>query len=663
MPFTCPKLTPLQSRFVASCAALVLLGLVYWSLSNPHFAYAAELSYDGFEGVGKGEDHNWHRIEQQRLDEDGVDDDDDRVERSQIFTRATAATAISDNNYPNNLNIQPGNTTVWVYSNALLTSPSTQLGPGLPSKLNKDHDVEYGHNELRRRQDSGEPITIYVSINTCLQPVWNGTGVQDAEPPQLSLYVSSNAGNSEVGPTGQNQVVQLLSGGFANISVQASGDWYIAVSAPTLTTGFAGEWNYELAVSHDAYYHSADETYPKLFLVDTDHTSALLVTDNLTEQGSGSTVFQQWMNLSTPFIMFAANVENTAMLGMQNSYCGWTKNAQLTASQDDPGGDQSGIEMGMITRGLGNKPKEQFYVTNLNGSSSYEGVLAMPGNSTKSGAGVVGGGGKVWSPVHWRTKADANCALMFNLTFCDEVAYAVPNNPSKFNTTSAANDAGIDALRFIYDNYTTVNYQFFNYSLQQIACHTTSDARYSTVKTCTDCAAAYKEWLCAVSIPRCVDFSDSSSYLQARNMGQTFVNGSMLSSDLLNAPYTPMSRAPTLEGTPAYSQTYLSSIATNSSRNSIIDTLIEPGPYKELLPCEDLCYSLVQSCPAALGFGCPHPGRGLEAGYGKRDPNGTSLTCSYLGAVYDFNAGSTVFAPVFEAATIAALVALVLGLA
>ena len=62
--------------------------------------------------------------------------------------------------------------------------------------------------------------------------------------------------------------------------------------------------------------------------------------------------------------------------------------------------------------------------------------------------------------------------------------------------------------------------------------------------------------------------------------------------------------------------------------------MVAPGPYKEVLPCEDLCYGIVQSCPAALGFGCPYPGRGLERGYGRREGNKNGvLSCSYLGAV------------------------------
>jgi calcium channel MID1 len=73
----------------------------------------------------------------------------------------------------------------------------------------------------------------------------------------------------------------------------------------------------------------------------------------------------------------------------------------------------------------------------------------------------------------------------------------------------------------------------------------------------------------------------------------------------------------------------------NSSRNPIIDTDIKPGPYKEVLPCQDLCHELVQSCPASLGFGCPVE-EWLNASYGVRSPNG-DITCSYLGAAYFLN--------------------------
>ena len=73
----CPKLTPLQSRFLASVAALALLALIYWSLSDPRFAYAAELDFDGAGQSRGGEDHNWHRIAQTALERDGITMEED----------------------------------------------------------------------------------------------------------------------------------------------------------------------------------------------------------------------------------------------------------------------------------------------------------------------------------------------------------------------------------------------------------------------------------------------------------------------------------------------------------------------------------------------------------------------------------------------------------
>jgi calcium channel MID1 len=139
---------------------------------------------------------------------------------------------------------------------------------------------------------------------------------------------------------------------------------------------------------------------------------------------------------------------------------------------------------------------------------------------------------------------------------------------------------------------------------------------FSLAVTCEDCANAYKQWLCSVTIPRCADYSATASYLAVRNAGQDFINGSSLPSD---SPYR-------------------KSVASNSSRNSIIDDQIKPGPYKEILPCQDICHTLVKDCPSALGFSCPE-GKWLNASYGYRNSHG-DITCSYLGAAYYLSIGS-----------------------
>jgi len=186
------------------------------------------------------------------------------------------------------------------------------------------------------------------------------------------------------------------------------------------------------------------------------------------------------------------------------------------------------------------------------------------------------------------------------------------------------------ALGQWYDNNASLAYSIFQKVLAtQVPCNTTSSAQYSLARTCWDCQNAYKAWLCAVMIPRCVDFNSPEPWLQRRAMVQQFPNGTTLdSADIAIANQ---------------------SLALSSSRNPLIDAFVTPGPYKELLPCEDLCYNLVQSCPASMQFGCPQPGViGFNESYGSKprgeaDENGryTNITCNYPGMVSFFAAGSS----------------------
>lgn len=184
----------------------------------------------------------------------------------------------------------------------------------------------------------------------------------------------------------------------------------------------------------------------------------------------------------------------------------------------------------------------------------------------------------------------------------------------------------MSSLAAFYDNYTQSYYENFKKVLAQTACETTSSAQYSLARTCTDCEIAYKRWLCSVTMPRCTDFDATHPWLIPRAMSQPLPNGTFLPTELTNS-----------------AQPYML-----SSRNPIIDQSVIPGPYKEILPCEDLCYNVVQSCPASMGFQCPLQGdMGFEQAYGQR-PEGakpgvleksTTITCNYPGAAY-FLAGS-----------------------
>lgn len=71
----------------------------------------------------------------------------------------------------------------------------------------------------------------------------------------------------------------------------------------------------------------------------------------------------------------------------------------------------------------------------------------------------------------------------------------------------------------------------------------------------------------------------------------------------------------------------------NSSRNQLIDDSIVPGPWKEIKPCKELCYNLVQSCPASMGFVCPLKD---DSSYGSNTST-KSVTCNYPEKPWYFN--------------------------
>lgn len=172
----------------------------------------------------------------------------------------------------------------------------------------------------------------------------------------------------------------------------------------------------------------------------------------------------------------------------------------------------------------------------------------------------------------------------------------------------------MDGLAAFYDNNTVNAFRYFQNALAQIPCNTTSSAQYSLARDCDDCVSAYKTWLCAVSIPRCTDFSSDLEWLQPRSMVNPFPNGTKLPDDTVDFASK--------------------SLALSSSRNPQIDSVVQPGPYKEILPCDDLCYNIVQSCPSAMGFACPLPGRtGFNASYGTRFPT-ADLSCNFPGAEF-----------------------------
>ncbi|KAA8900880.1 stretch-activated Ca2+-permeable channel component-domain-containing protein [Sphaerosporella brunnea] len=484
-----------------------------------------------------------------------------------------------------------------------------------------------GFAELDDRQVRGNK-TVHLTFNTCLQPIWNSSDTSTAPPP-LQLFFSNSSSNKSPGPNvqGKVQYVVGVDEGYARFDIVTSGDLWVGVYASAMPSAEKDQWlsnppwNYELALSTENYYHGY-ETKQFLYLVDTDDSTALFITGNMTDHSSEfGGVDEDPANLKnqsfTPYTMYAQNRNVPSRFkGLGKSYCAVRQLANITPGSTD---------VSLTTRGLGNFPKQQFYLKQLNRSSNYHAYLARPRTSIGTTAGIL------WEPLVANTKTDGNCQIIYNLPFCSEVAYAVPSNPTLFDAKQ---------LMEFYDNGAQQWWANFTYSLQQVQCNTTSSRAYSLARDCDDCAAAYKTWLCAVTIPRCMDYSANFPYLAARSSNLLFWNAS--ANGWQKHPWMPVLDDQEVSQW-QQSGGWLGTGNNQSvvpSRNSAIDSTVKPGAYKEIRPCKDLCWTLVQSCPSPMGFGCPGEGSwAKEVAYGERDVEG-DVTCSYLGAVY-FLSGTT----------------------
>ncbi|TVY26120.1 Calcium influx-promoting protein [Lachnellula hyalina] len=624
MPLT--KLSPLQSRLAASLIASLLLLLLYFTFASPHFAYATDV--DSI----RPEDHNHERL----LERPFLDVDMEELERGEISYEAEfigvdrgiigrAPTGNEPKEVINNrletTNIALGQTVSYIFSNASLygeksttkafLSPLRIQGRDFEEDELEDDSQESGDLKLKARQSSSNSRTLYISVTACVQPTALDTSIH-VPPPQLQLYVSQSANNTNPGPGTSPQDMIELEGGYVMLALNATGDVYFGVfgNNNTQTTYTDHPWEVEIAASIDAPYHYYYDSSDNLSLVDSDTGSALLLAGNPMKLDGDGQNHAKWMDVSTPFSLFARDMSDQSIVGLENSYCAWTKG-------------EPGIQVGssVAKREVDQLPDEQFYVQGLSGGSKYRAALAMNGNSTSSGSGIVGGGGIVFRATNFSTLSDGNCAVITNLSFCDAVSYAVPSNPTKFPNSTALAD--------FYDNYARQQFGYFQNVLNMTPCETTGSAQYSLARNCDNCTTAYKEWLCAVAIPRCTENStDSQDYLRVRAMGYPFPNGSYH---------------------PDYVELGAQGAFVRNSRNPVIDANVTSGPYKELLPCEDLCYHVVQSCPASMTFDCPLPGSiSFNQSYGQingafsNSSTGemTPAHCNYPGPLPSLSAGS-----------------------
>lgn len=320
----------------------------------------------------------------------GSPDDDADVLDLDVVRRAPQGTSLSNNEFQQST-IELGETQWWYFPKEQVHGPRSNYTSNTPANLTEDGLSSTQNN------DGGGNSSVFITLTTCKKPgLKNNSPNVDNIPalPQLELHVSQSS-QPGAGP-GNDSIAGVSDEGYLKMVMNADDDVHIGVTAPN-STDYSGSYDYHIAVSVDAYFHRL-ETEASLFFLDADVDSALFTTANLTQASSDMPNYDEWMNFKPPYMIFLNEMNGFSIAGIRQSYCALAQNAQV-------GRNGSNVETGMTSRGLGHKPKEQFFVKGLNQSSSYLAFLAEEGISSASGNGVVRGGGRVFQPTNFTTKS------------------------------------------------------------------------------------------------------------------------------------------------------------------------------------------------------------------------------------------------------------------
>lgn len=407
---------------------------------------------------------------------------------------------------------------------------------------------------------------IFLTGNICSQP--SNIAANDTS---LAVYYSFNSSMFQNLGLGQ---MELFKNGYfqalADIPITKQNEnqdavLYIAVRAPE-NTDRTSQWSYQIGVSqNDLVFQWDDRSWASL--VDADDNSALIVTGNLT--ATGDMDYSDFNTSNSRYSLFIYSHEyKDYFASLNSSWCAVRNGPALLST--------SSFESTFTHRGGG--LQQQFYVDGLNSSTKYVAYLVSDFQGRHFG-------GAVYQPFQFETMDENSCKLIYDLDFCDLVAYAVPNNPDYDNSQ----------LRDIYDNRAKALYQNFSKALDQVSCNISQDQMFLPFRNCDDCAYGYKNWLCSVTIPRC-STRNITGY-QLRDPGQ--------------------------------------------SRNEWIDEFVEPSlPYYEMLPCLNVCQIMVRDCPADFGFACPTTNDTIKLSY-YWDEGSEFPTCNFVGKPRVVTSGAT----------------------
>ncbi|RIA91408.1 stretch-activated cation channel Mid1 [Glomus cerebriforme] len=386
-------------------------------------------------------------------------------------------------------------------------------------KLPQNSIINYVYNIGENVKDnsidikSPFPNNIFVTITTCKAPLQNLIKNPKTPPAnQLEVWISTklkNPGPRFDGSDGGDKYT--LNDGYLNVTIPGNNNGiYVGVYAPKLTDDYLNDYYFEIGASAKGFKHQAP-IENGINLDDTDNNNALFRTFYTgTKQPLYNTYF----------------VESTRVSGISMSLCAYRENGFWNTNVTYMRNEKNG------------KYQSSIFISNLNNGTKYSALVTEESDN----------GFKSFMPVEFQTQSQSNCVIIKNLEFCNKVFYSVPKTVGKKTETD---------LSIGYDNLASSYFSNFTLTIDQYPCDDAS-SKYSLVRNCNDCKEAYKDWICAITIPRCAN--------DANEIGKERVK-----------PRIPI-----------------------SDQSMQIDQ-----PFTELAPCIDLCYNLTRSCPAYFGFSCP----------------------------------------------------------
>ncbi|GAA5903299.1 Mid1p [Sporobolomyces salmoneus] len=502
---------------------------------------------------------------------------------------------------------RPPNLILFLFSLLSLLSFTASAQP-LPLSLpySSSFDVISGQTSYFELPPTNDE-QLYFTLSLCSPP----EDLADSPLPthlNTTLYVSTTPDIQQPGPDNAPSkargegATSKLEFGAANVTLFGEGTdgVWVGVTAPDdaeLGGDGDGVWTFELDVTNDAPLVLLDGG-ASFHFHDSDQSTALLTTANWTDGSPQPSAY-------TPVYYSIISPSTPLSYSLGRSRC-------FVRSQSNV--PERNIEASETTRGYGGGTRSQFAVSDLPGGANYTAWLVQNLTEVSNSTNAT----RLWDPIFFTTKSTSSCRLLYGLDFCPSVAYSVPA-PLSLPTSDLVD---------YFNSTISPSLAAFARTLTTFPCNSTKFGQYSVVSTCTDCYEAYRDWICATTIPRCTDAPPNITTLVPSNSSLFDPEMDLATwsipphySDTLIRDYPPASRTPSFAPSnlsTTFPDLFNSSYPSNR-RNSLEQS---PFPYSEVPPCMDACHLVDARCPSFLKWSCPTSGDTGRAVYGMTEQVG-----------------------------------------